>query len=155
MSGKINKARRVFFCTTAQPTDLNQAAFEALTYVEVSNVVTVGATGANSNVVSQDYWGTDVTQKQVGVTNAGDPELEVGRDLSDVGQNAMRLVGNDGNNYAFKFEDPLLAGETTPVTYYNRGMVLGPVTNNGAVEDWSNHVFTLALNQLQVVVDAT
>ena len=154
MGGIINKGRRFFYCATAQPDDLTQAEYEALTFVEVGQVVTVGETGAAANVVSQDYWGTEVTQKRTGIINAGDPTVEVGEDLTDAGQNGMRTVANDGNFYAFKIENPLLAGQTTPTTYFNRGLVLGPVTNNGAVEDWSNHVFTLGLVQEQIIVPA-
>lgn len=156
MSGKINKGRKVYFSPTAQASDLNQAAFEAIVdWVEVGNVVTTGETGANTNVVSQDYWGTDVTQKQTGITNAGDPTIEVGQDLSDAGQTAMRNVANNGGYYAFKIEDKLLPGETTPVTRYNRGLVLGPIDSNGDVEGWNNQTFTLGLVQTQITVDAT
>lgn len=156
MSGKINKGRKVYFSPTAQASDLDQAGFEAIVdWVEVANVVTVGETGANTNVVSQDYWGTEVTQKQTGITNAGDPTIEVGRDLSDTGQDAMRTAANNGSYYAVKMEDKLLAGQTTPVTKYNRGLVLGPVDSNGDVEGWDNQTFTLALVQTQITVDAT
>jgi hypothetical protein len=155
MAGKINKGRRFFFCETAQQTDLDQAGFEALTWVEVGQIVNVGETGSNTNVVSQDYWGTEVTQKRTGITNAGDPTVEVGEDLNDAGQNAMRAVANDGNFYAFRIDNLLLSGQTTPARTYNRGLVLGPVTNNGGVEDWANHVFTLGLVQEQLLVDPT
>lgn len=155
MSGKINKGRKFYFCETAQPSDLDQAGFEALTYIEVGSIVTVGETGANTNVVSQDYWGTDVTQKQTGVTNAGDPTVEVGQDLGDAGQNAMRAVANNGGNYAYKIEDALLPGQLTPVIRYNRGIVLGPVDSNGDVEGWNNQTFTFGNNQKQITVNAT
>lgn len=155
MSGKINKGRKLYFCETAQPDDLDQAAYEALTFVEVANVVNVGETGANTNVVSQDYWGTTVTQKQTGITNAGDPTVEVGVDLDNAGQSAMRTVANNGGYYAIKIEDPLMPGQTTPVTKYNRGLVLGPVDSNGDVEGWNNQTFTLGLVQEQITVNAT
>lgn len=155
MSGKINKGRKLFVCETAQPADLDQAGFEALTYVEVKNIVTVGETGANTNVVSQDYWGTTVTQKQTGVTNAGDPTVEVGQNLDDAGQNALRTVANNGGNYAYKIEDPLLPTQSTPVIRYNRGIVLGPVDSNGDVEGWNNQTFTFGNNQEQITVSAT
>lgn len=155
MTGKINKGRKFYVSTTAEATDLNQSGFEALTWTEVKRIVTVGETGSNTNVVSQDYWGTTVTQKQTGITNAGDPTVEVGVDLADAGQDAMRAYANDGNYYAFKIEDVLLSGESTPVTRYNRGLVLGPVDSNGDVEGWNNQTFTLGLVQEQITVDAT
>lgn len=156
MSGKINKGRKVWFSPTAQEADLDQAGFEAINdWVEVGNIVTVGETGANTNVVSQDYWGTNVTQKQTGVTNAGDPTIEVGQNLDDAGQNALRAVANNGGNYAYKIEDKLLPTQTTPVIRYNRGIVLGPVDSNGDVEGWNNQTFTFGNNQEQITVNAT
>lgn len=155
MAGIVNKGRKFFVSTTAAPTVLDKSGYEGLTYKEVGCVVNLGETGSAANVLSQDCWGTDVTQKQVGIINAGDPTLEVGVDYDDEGQELLRDYANDGNYYAFKIENVTKAGEATPVIEYNRGLVLGPVSSNGGVEDWSNETFTLGLVQERIVVDAT
>lgn len=155
MSGDINKGRKLYFCETVQPDDLTQTAFEALTWVEVGFVVSIGETGSNVNVVSQDYHATTVTQKKSGINNAGDPAIEVGYSPTDAGQIAMNAVANNGAYYATKMEmDDNPTGSTDTIKY-NRGLVLGPVHSNGGVEDFDNRIYTLGLVQGQIVVAPT
>lgn len=42
---QTNKGRKVYVCETPQPSDLNQAGYEGLTWVEVGNVGSVDQTG--------------------------------------------------------------------------------------------------------------
>lgn len=151
---RTNKDRKVYICTTPQPGDLNQAAYEALTWVEVSNVGAVGEAGTNTNIVSYDELSTDVTQKGKGISNAGDPTIECARNPTDAGQIALRAAAKTNFTYAFKFEDKdaPTANHTNSV-YYNRGLVTGPTRPNGRNEDFILEVFTLALNQREIVVD--
>jgi len=134
----------------AANSDLNQAAFEALTWLEVSNFGNHGETGSNTNIATYDTWDNDVAQKAAGITNAGDPEIELARISTDLGQIAMRSAAqssNRTNNYAFKIEH--LDG----TIYYNRGLCLGPRHPNGRNEDFNLEVFTIACNQEEVVVE--
>lgn len=151
MAGIVNKGRKFYFSTTAQPDDMTELEYEGLSWLEVDCVVNVGETGSAPNVLSQNCWGSSVTQKQLGILDAGDPTVEVGVNYDDPGQNAMRDAANDGNFYAFKIENPLKAGQVSPVTEYNRGLVMGPTSSNGGVEDWSNETFTLGLVQERIV----
>jgi hypothetical protein len=155
MSGVINKGRKFYVCETEQPSDLTKTGFEALTWVEVKYVVSIGETGSAVNVVSQDYHGTEVTQKRAGINNAGDPTVEVGYAPTDLGQIALNSVANDGAYYAFKMEMNDNPNGTTNTIKYNRGLVLGPVHSNGGVEDFDNRVYTLGLVQLQLEVAPT
>lgn len=134
----------------AENSDLTQVAYEALTWLEVKSVGSVGETGSNTNILSYDTWDTTVTQKAAGITNAGDPEIEVARIATDAGQIEVRraaLAANRVNNYAFK----VLHLDGT--VKYNRGLVLGPRHPNGRNEDFILEIFTLALNQEQIVVN--
>ncbi len=131
-----------------QNTDLNQAAFAALTWLEVSNVGSIGETGTSVNVVNYDTWDTEVTQKSAGIANAGDPEVEVAYDATDPGQIQMRSAGtlaNRVNNYAFKIE------HNNGNIFYNRGKVMGARHPNGGPEDFQIEIYTLAMNQEEVV----
>lgn len=147
---------KLYICTTPQNTDLNEAAFEALTYVQVKGVGSHGETGTNTNIVSYDTWDTEFVQKAKGTSNAGDPEIELARIAGDSGQVALRTAGDhfNKNNYAFKIElnDAPTAG--TPTTIFNRGMVTGPRIPFGRNEDFITEIYTLALQQQQIIVDA-
>ncbi len=147
---------KFFICTTPQPSDLDQAAFEALTWVEVKSVGKVGETGLSTNIVTYDTLDTDVTQKGKGVSNAGDPDVEVARIYNDPGQVALRNAAKTNFNYAFKLERNDAPDATfTNRIEYNRGLVTGPKRPNGGVEDFDLEIFSLGLQQREVVVEPT
>lgn len=147
---------KLYICATAQNTDLNEAAFEALTYVQIKGVGSHGETGTNTNVVSYDTWDTEFVQKAKGTSNAGDPEVELARIPADAGQVILRTAGDhfNKNNYAFKIELNDAPSGGTPTTIFNRGMVAGPRIPFGRNEDFITEIYTLALQQQQIIVDA-
>lgn len=158
-----NAGRKVYIAVTltggtiplAQPADMNLAAFEAVTFwTEIKDVGSIGQTGTDTNMVSYDTLGTEVTQKQKGISDAGDPEIECARNPTDPGQIAMRAAAKTRYNYAFKIEDAdaPTSGHTNTI-YYNRGVVSGPFRPNGGNEDFILETFRLGLNQKELVVD--
>jgi len=157
-----NAGRKFYIaCTTAggstpdpQPSDLTQMQYEALLWTEVKNVGSIGETGTNTNIVSYDELSTEVTQKQKGISNAGDPVIECARNPTDPGQIAMRAAAATKHYYAFKVEDADAPDEETSNTiYYNRGLVTGPVRPGGRNEDFILENFSLGLVQKEIVVD--
>lgn len=150
-----NAGRKLYICTTPQPTVLNQAAFEALTWVLIGGVGSMGETGSKTNILSYDTWDTDVTQKAKGITDAGSPEIEVARDSENAGQNALRAAALTNFNYAFKTvgnDAPNAEVGSSPTIRYNRGLVSGPTQPNGRNEDFDIEVFMLGLQQRQITV---
>jgi len=152
-----NAGAMIYICATAQPADLNLVAYEALTWVLISNVGNHGETGSNTNILTYDSWDTAVIQKAKGMTDAGSPEIEVARIVTDAGQILMRTAGAVGNSasYAFKMErndSPEVGGSNTIL--YNRGLVTGPVRAHGRNEDFDLETYTLGLVQAEVVDDA-
>lgn len=145
---------KLYVCATAQPTALNQAAYEALTWVQVGGVGNVGETGTTTNILTYDTWDTDVVDKAKGMSNAGDPTIEVARDPSDAGQDILRTIADTNLKYAFKIEaNDTPSGGTSPTIRYNRGLIAGPVEPNGRNEDFDLEVFNLGLVQKQIKVD--
>lgn len=151
---KANMGRKLFVSTTAAPSDLDETGFEALTYTEVGNVGNIGQSGTEENIINYDTMDSVVTFKQKGIANAGDPTVEVAYDATDPGQMLLRAHAETRVSYAFKFEldDAPVGG--TPTVIYNRGLVAGPAWPNGGPEDFVVEVFTLAMNQKQIVVPA-
>lgn len=143
------KGMKFYVCSTAQNADLDQAGFEALAWVEVSNTGSVGETGSKTNLVSYDELATDVTQKNKGITDAGSPDVECARNPNDPGQVIMRSIGahTDINNYAYKWV------KRDGTVHYYRGVCAGPTRPNGRNEDFDLEVFTLGLNQAEVTVN--
>jgi hypothetical protein len=137
-----------------QPADLVQSGYEALDWTEVKDVGNIGQTGMDTNVVSYNTLATEVSQKQKGISNAGDPEIEVARNPTDPGQIAMRAAAATKYNYALKIEDADAPDDLTSNTiYYNRGIISGPFRPNGRNEDFILETFRCGLNQKEIVVD--
>jgi hypothetical protein len=122
-------------------------AITVLGWVEVGAIGSVGETGTTTNILSYDTWNTTVTQKAKGISDAGSPTVEVARIATDLGQMLLREFGAVGNvnNYPFKIVRP--NGEII----YNRGLVTGPTRPLGRNEDFDLEVFTLGLNQVEVL----
>ena len=152
-----NAASKFYVCATAQNSDLDAAGFAALTWVEVGSVASRGETGIITNMLTYDVWGDTVSQKAKGLTNAGDPDIEVARLPTDPGQVILRTAGAVGNNnnYAFKeLRADGAVGETGSI-FYNRGLVTGPKRPGGRNEDFDIEMFTLGLQQQEVIVNPT
>ena len=155
MPARVYRGGKFFISTTPVTADLNQAAYDALTWVEVKNVVSTPAMGVADNIISQDLLDTDVSQKQKGFTQVNDGELVVAFEPTDPGQIAMLAASNVRNSYGFKSQ---LADGTTPSTgtkRYTWGYVGGGGDAGGGGEDFVNLTFQLALNQRPIVVNPT
>jgi hypothetical protein len=151
-----NAASKLYISSTAQPTALDQAGYEGLTWVQVKGVGSHGEVGSSTNMLTYDTWDDDTVQKAKGLTDAGSPTVELARDATDPGQILMRTAANGNFNWAFKIERN---DKTTPTgtgtVRYNRGLVAGPTVPQGRNEDFDLEVFTLGLQQKQITVDPT
>lgn len=163
MAGALTQAGAKFYIAVddvndeaeAHDTDLTESEYEDLTWLEVKGVGSFGQTGTETNIVSYDELGTEVTQKGKGISNAGDPEVECRRIGDDPGQVQMRAAAETTASYAFKYElDDTPSGGTNGTTRYNRGLVTGPMSPNGRNEDFDLEMYTLGLNQKQIIVEA-
>lgn len=151
MSDSItNNGEELYICETAQNEDLDQSGYEALTWVKIAKVGTIGEYGKDTSVQTYNLLNGGVL-KGKGVTDYGSPEIECARSLSDAGQAALRTAASetDQNAYAFKRVNP--TGEID----YLRAMVTGPVRNSGGSEDFVLHTFTLGLQQAVIEVPVT
>lgn len=152
----VNANAKVYICTTPQNADLTQTEYEALSWVLIKALGNHGETGSNTNVLTYDTWDTEVIQKAKGMTDAGSPEIEVARIPADAGQVALRDAAKTNQNYAFKMErndKPDNKATSKPTTLYNRGLVMGPRRPHGRNEDFELEIFTLGLQQKEIIVD--
>lgn len=148
MAGTYTTAKaKLYACATAQDADLDATAFAALTWVQVKGVGNIGEWSTSDNIISYDTLDDDVSQKQKGVRNGGDPVVEVKRDFSDAGQDLLRTQANSVEYFAFKREDQ------DGTVMYNRGVVGGPDQPGGGREDFIVQRFTLGFVQTNVVVE--
>lgn len=152
-----NAGSKLYICATPKNDDVaDAAAYAALTWVQIGGVGSHGEAGTQTNILSYDTWDTTVTQKAKGMSNAGDPEIELARDPDDAGQDILRTAANTNWSYAFKIErndKPNDDVDSKPTIIYNRGLVSGPRRPLGRNEDFDLEIFTLGLQQKEIVVD--
>lgn len=152
----IKKNSKLYICATPQSADLLQAGYEALTWVEISNVVTLPDFGVSDNIVTQDYINTTVSQKRKGFSNASDTEVMVGQLDGDAGQEALAAASLTAFNYALKLEqDDAPDAATTNTIRYSRGVIGGRNFTGGGGEDFDNETYAIGLNQAPIVVAPT
>jgi len=142
-------------CTTPQTPTLNQAAFEALSYVQVGKVVELPELAATDNMLTQATLDTDISQRQKGIRSVEGGDLVVSFTAGDAGQEAMKTAAASQNIYACKYElnD---SGGTNGTTFYFLAVIGGGggVTGGGR-EDFVNRRFQLAPTDQDVIeVDA-
>ncbi len=145
---QTNSGSTLHICVTPKNEDLDATAFAALTYVQVKKIGNIGERGINTNIVTYDTYDTQVALKGKGITNAGDPQIEMAEVLTDPGQIAMRAAGAPDVPDAYAFKIERASGEVE----YLRGLVAGPNTPGGRNEDFVLNTYTLALNQAPITV---
>ena len=128
--------------TTAQNADLDQLGFAGLTYTTVTATGSAGDWSTTDNIINYDTLDEDVTQKQKGVKNAGDPQIECAYIANDPGQLAMVAAAAAVDAYAFRLT--LANGDI----WYARGIVGGGgLGGGGGREDFVVRQFTIGLVQ--------
>jgi len=138
----------------AEDADLDLAGYEELFWTQIKAVGSHGEVGPSTNILSYDTWDTSVIQKAKGMTDAGSPEIELARLPADPGQIALRAASLLNNKFAFKIVRNDAPAGGTPTIIYNRGLVTGPRRPMGRNEDFDLEIFTLGLQQLEIVDDA-
>ncbi|NTJ00353.1 hypothetical protein G6L07_08445 [Agrobacterium rhizogenes] len=149
------KGSKVYVCDTPQNSDLTASTYAALTWVQVGKVGNIGDFGSDSTINNYNTLDEPVQQKQKGVANAGDPQIEVASVGDDPGQVIMREFGDplNINNMAIKIERNDAPPGKTNTIFYSRGVVSGPLYPGGGSDDFDLERFTVGLNQLPIRVE--
>lgn len=156
--GTIHKGGRFYLCTTPQPNTLTQVEFEALSYVEIVNVVEAPGFDVEPNIISENYLGSQISEKQKGFETGADTTVVTGHiPGGNVDHDAMIAAAATGSTYAVKYElDDALNDTGTGTTTYARVLIGGGKPSPGAGEDYVRRTFTLSVtSQRPIEVAAT
>ena len=151
MADDLNMNGTLYVCATAQhDTDLNQAAYEALTWVEIGKLVTLPQVGFEANIVTQNYVNTDFSADAKGFINGTASDVTVGRDPDDAGQVILRTAANARFRYAFKRE----YADAAPTITYFRALVSSQLDAGGGGEEFDNETFGIKVTAQKPIVVA-
>ena len=105
-------------------------------WVEVGEIVDFGEYGKNYNLITHNPVGSRKTYKFKGSYNEGALALQLGQDIADLGQDAIRTALGSDNEYNFKveFDDAAAASGSTPTTDTFRALVMTWITQVGGVD---------------------
>ena len=130
MTVNTSAGSKVYIGTTVAATSL--VDFEADTYDEIGEIMTIGEFGRVYNEITHTSVGNRAVRKFKGDFNDGNLQLGLGRDASDAGQAAAAVALNSDDDYNFKVtlnDDSAGDTDTEPTTYYFRGKVMSYTTN--------------------------
>lgn len=139
---------------TAEPADA--AAYQALTWIEIKEVETIGEYGDEKTVTSFAVLGDDRVKKVTGSSDAGTLTITVVDIPDDAGQVAAKAAQAMKYNYPFKIVSPnrLTVAGTDQIDY-----LIGPVASQRKGQTTPNgeltRVFTVAINSKFTTVAPT
>lgn len=149
-------AKSTISIATSATTPANAAAYAALTWGVIGNVVDIGGTfGDAYNKIEAKVLGTRRVLKAKGSVDAGMIELKVLRDAADAGQNSLRTaLGSDDLVYVkIELGDKPSAGASPKgSTVYMGVLVFGAPVTNGDADSFVEQTFNLEVNTQPVEV---
>lgn len=141
---------KIYIGPTTVVTGANDAAiitaYEALTYVEIKEVESLGEFGDAANDVTFTSLSDARVRHLKGARDAGVLALVVGRDPYDAGQIAARAAEKTKFAYAFKIVAADAADATdTPTTFFFHALVQGAKENFGEADNVVKTNFDLGI----------
>jgi len=142
-------------CTTAQTTEpANAAAYQALTFVDIGEVESLGAFGDTSNEVTFTAIDDARVKKIKGARNAGNLELVCGIDYEDTGQAALITAEGTIHDYAFCITINDAPSGGTPSERYFLAKVMSASEQLDSADNVMKLNATLGINTAVTRVDA-
>lgn len=136
---------RIFIGPTTAAADL--AAYQALTYVEIGEVESIGEFGDQASTITFTSLGDARVRKRKGVRDAGDLSVTVANDPHDAGQLAAIAAEKTSFTYAIKVvvADAPDANDTDS-TFYFHALVSSARLNVGAANEIVKRVFAMLID---------
>lgn len=148
MSGTQAGAKLYISAALIADAVMDQAAFEALSWVRVNDVGSLPDYGRNEAIATYNTLDNGIL-KGKGSNNAGDGDVELAYKSTDAGQVLMRTAGAGKSQWAFKIEfvDDDSGSPLQPTIDYLRAIVSGPRHPSGSDEDFMKEVYSLGIVQ--------
>ncbi len=137
-----------FSISAAEPDTYDSTGFAALTYLEVGEVISIGAYGGTSEVLTQTPVKSGIIKKVKGSTNYGSQTLQFGLE-TDTGQAALQS-GFDGANKN-EIHSVKLAYSDGSIRYYT-GLVTSFEFQEISASSFVNAASTIEVNNSVVDV---
>jgi len=147
---------KIYISSAANEAAANEAAFEALTWLEVGEVTNIGEFGQVYNDISTKT----INQRQVkhhkGSFDIGTLDLQVYADPGDAGQVGVKAALVSDSEWGFKvtLNDQITPTTGNPTTYYFRAKVMSHKVSVADVDSMVTAKIGVAINTVPIEVDA-
>lgn len=133
-----------------------QAEFEALAFVEVGEIESIGDFGDQAANTNFTALGDRRVRKIKTTFDAGTIALTLGRDPSDSGQAALVAALAQDDDYAIKvtLNDASQGSPSSPTTFYFRGQIQSYTTQIGSADNVVKATTNIAINSAIIEVAA-
>lgn len=139
-------------CATAQTPTLNQAAFEALTYIDVPGVVNAPSFRVEQNTLTQNTLSDDIAQIQGGFRQGETSDVTFAfSDITQAGIAAIEAAAKSANLFAVKYELNNSLGTNGTIIYALCFVGGGGSPTGGGGEDFANRVYSLTPSHQQPI----
>lgn len=140
-----------FYIAETLPTTEDKAGYEALTWIEVGEVVDLPPYGPTVTVVESNPLATGVTEKYPGFTNYGSLAVGLDQDLEDAGQESLQTsvqIAGVSKPRSFK------TGFTNDKVDYYQGGVFSHNTAVGSANSMVGSTANIEINSVVLREDA-
>lgn len=140
-----------FYIAETLPTAEDKAGYEALTWIEVGEVVDLPAYGPTVTVVESNPLATGITEKYPGFTNMGSLAVGLEQDLEDAGQESLQSsvqIAGISKPRSFKTEF------TNDKVDYYKGGVFSYTTAVGSANSMVGSTANIEINSVVLREDA-
>lgn len=133
------------------------AEFEGLAYTEVGEVQNIGEFGKNWNQTTFVSLGDSIVRKFKTTKDNGSPQVTVGFDSGDAGQQAVETAVDSRSDYAIKItlNDAGTSSPANPTTWYFRAKVMSNNIAGISTEDIVLSNVNLGINSDVIRQDAS
>lgn len=146
MTDTLTNIGSELYVSTSAPATEDQSGYEALTWIEVLGVASIGEIGASHSMLNHTDLKTGNVQKAHGDKNNGDPAIQYRVIEADAGQLALKSALDSLSELSFKFV------RASGLSQYSQGLVSGAPTNEASSANVYAKSSTLALNKSIVEV---
>jgi len=139
----------VVSAATGQPATFDQAGYEAMTFILIGEVMSLGEFGGQSDEVTSQPLATGITEFFKGFIQYGQPSLGLDRDSTDVGQQLL-ISHNDGANQFTPLSVKVQLQDGT--VFYLDTKVFSYTTNVGSANQMVGSTANIRVNKVPVEV---
>lgn len=148
---------KIYISSDASTAD-SQTDFEGLTWTEIGEVVSIGDFGSEFQEITHTSISDRLVRKFKGAEDPGTIQVELGRDVSDIGQAMLKTALGNDYDYGVKIElndQPATGTAPAPTTFYLNAKVMSYRTQIGSVDSIVSATTSLGISSRPIEVVAT